>query len=139
MEESEICNFEEEEEVAWNKWTRDLDAKEATQKKYPKEKSRMRATGKGKSGMRAVDKGEPSSASGEETSIQIMKTVNLNHCLPKRVEECPVKKDHKGSPNIPILVGVARLIKDKLDKRAKIVKMINVFRASEDGPIVDAH
>ena len=36
MEESEICNFEEEEEVAWNKWTRDLDAKEEIQKKYPK-------------------------------------------------------------------------------------------------------
>ena len=139
MEESEICSFEEEEEVAWNKWTRDLDAKEATQKKYPKEKSKMRAMGKGKSGMRAVDEGEPSSASGEETGVQIVKTVNLNHRLPKRVEERPVKRDHKGRPNIPILVGEAKLIKGKLDKGAKIVKKIIVFRASEDGPIVDAH
>lgn len=62
--------------------------------------------------MRTIDKGGLISAVGEEAGIQIMKMVNLNHRLPKQVEERPVKKDHKGCPCIPILVGEAKLIKD---------------------------
>ena len=68
-----------------------------------------------------------------------MGTLNLNHRLPKRVEERPVKRDHKDRPNIPILVGEAKLIKEKLDKGAKIVKKVIVFRASDEGPVVDVH
>jgi transposase InsO family protein len=134
MEEGEVCMFEEEEAVAWGQWTRDFEEKRASQERAkiaaePREQSRTRPE------REAAQSREPR----EDGGVQIVGTVNLNHRLPKRVEERPVKRDHKDRPNIPILVGEAKLIKEKLDKGAKVVKKIIVFRATDDGPLIDAH
>ena len=37
---------------------------------------------------------EQTNSQREDSGIQIVGTVNLNHRLPKRVEEHPVKRDH---------------------------------------------
>ena len=144
MEDGELGMFEEEEEAAWNRWTCDLEEEEAIRRKRMskvEKKGRERERVRQMSGERAsvtTEKGEKDMGNTrkqtndqrEDSGIQIVGTVNLNHRLPKRVEERPVKRDHKDQPNIPILVGEAKLIKEKLDKGAKIVKKIIVFRAS---------
>ena len=153
MEEGELGMFEEEEEAAWSKWTCDLEEEGTIHRKRAskvekenKEKESARQTSRERESVTA-EKGEKDiegtrkriNSQREDSGIQIVGTLNLNHRLPKRVEERPVKRDHKDRPNIPILVGEAKLIKEKLDKGAKIVKKVIVFRASDEGPVVDVH